>query len=168
VTSQVQHSVVRRPLSGSDQHEATTDLQDTWQLPPFLYETVRLEREFETPSPLGQSLPNRQTFQQTEPDLYFNLSPSTLPQDPAAMTTDGFLDTIFAEDQQQEFTIGGLDALLDQTGSTSSEPSASSITNNTLPHPSIGDQDSGQLTQSSEGVDDMTLLDCSPNLAEHL
>lgn len=84
------------------------------------------------------------------------------------MTTDGFLDTIFAEDQQQEFTIGGLDALLDQTGSTSSEPSASSITNNTLPHPSIGDQDSGQLTQSSEGVDDMTLLDCSPNLAEHL
>ena len=96
------------------------------------------------------------------------------------MSTDSFLDTLLPDHSQHQITLPGLDGFsftgqdsrsvmdTDQAGSAISEPSNSSATNGVLPRSSIDNREGSQRAQLSEVVDNASMLECSPNLAEHL
>jgi hypothetical protein len=106
------------------------------------------------------------------------MSPFILPQEPDRMSTDGFLDTFL--DHQPQFTLEDLDGLgfpeqrslsvmtTDPPDSTNSDPNTFSPGDTILRRSPIDSQGGSSQAQSSSLVDEMPILDCSADLAEHL
>ena len=134
----------------------------------------------EAQSQTDHNLPYHHGPQPTEPDLNFDPASSILPQDPDGNHTDSFLDTLLPDHPQHQFTFAGLDECsftgqhslnvmdIDQPGSAISKPGNSSATNGVLPRSSIDNREDSQRAQSSEVMDNVSTLECSPSLAEHL
>lgn len=117
--------------------------------------------------------------QPVEPEFYFNMSPFVLPQELDGMSTDSFLDSLLNQ-QPPQFPLAGPDEFdftaqhspsvvnIDNSDPTFSEPNSSSTTNTTLPRCSVDAHESSDQVHSSKVVDNVPMLECSAELAEHL